>query len=62
MRGVAGLILVNFVLAFAGYAALCFGIYFVIPVIIATNAVAYRKVFPARMDHNFISPAAIEVI
>ncbi len=47
MSGVLGLILVNFALVLAGYAALCVGIYFVIPVIIATNVVAYRKVFPA---------------
>lgn len=47
MGGVVGLILVNFGLALAGYAALCFGIYLVIPVILATNVVAYRKIFPA---------------
>jgi uncharacterized membrane protein len=47
LGGVAGLILVNFGLAFAGYAALCFGIYLVMPVIITTNVVAYRRVFPA---------------
>jgi hypothetical protein len=47
LGGVAGLILVNFGLALAGYVALCFGIYLVIPIIIATNVVAYRRVFPA---------------
>lgn len=46
LGGVAGLIAVNFVLVLAGYLALCIGIYFVIPVIIAGNVVAYRMVFP----------------
>jgi hypothetical protein len=46
MGGVAGVILVNFGLALAGYAALCFGIYLILPVILATHVVAYRKVFP----------------
>ena len=47
MSGVVGLGFVNFGLVIVGYAALCFGIYFVIPVILATHVVAYRKVFPA---------------
>jgi uncharacterized membrane protein len=46
LGGVAGLILVNFGLALAGYAALCIGIYLVMPLIMATNVVAYRRVFP----------------
>jgi len=46
MGGVVGLIAVNFVLVLGGYLALCIGIYFVIPVLIAGNVVAYRKVFP----------------
>lgn len=46
MGGVVGLILVNFGLALLGELALCVGIYFVIPVLIAGNVVAYRKVFP----------------
>lgn len=56
LGGVAGLILVNFGLVVVGYAALCFGIYFVIPIIIAANVVAYRKVFPAIGRHNFTPP------
>lgn len=47
MGGVVGLFLVNFGLALAGELALCIGIYFVIPIIIAANVVAFRKVFPA---------------
>ena len=47
LGSVVGLIMVNFVLALIGYLALCVGVYFVIPIILAGNAVAYRKVFPA---------------
>lgn len=46
LGGVAGLIVVNFVLVFVGYLALCIGLYFVIPIMIAGNVVAYRRVFP----------------
>ncbi|MFN0279543.1 MAG: hypothetical protein ACKVRN_13255 [Pyrinomonadaceae bacterium] len=46
LSGVAGLLGLNFLLAIAGYIALCIGIYFVIPIIIAANVTAYRKVFP----------------
>lgn len=45
--GIGGLIVVNFGLVLLGYLAVCFGLYFMIPVITATNLVAYRKVFPA---------------
>jgi uncharacterized membrane protein len=44
--GIAGLIGLNFLLVLLGQAAFCVGIYFVIPVITASNLVAYRKVFP----------------
>lgn len=44
--GIAGLIGINFVLVLLGQLAFCIGIYFVIPVITASNLVAYRKVFP----------------
>lgn len=46
LGGVAGMVVVNFGLVFAGYLALCIGLYFVIPVMIAANVVAYRRVFP----------------
>lgn len=45
--GVAGLIVVNFVMMFLGYLVFCIGIYFVIPIMIAGNVVAYRRVFPS---------------
>ena len=47
LGGVAGLVAVNIGLMFVGYAALCVGLYFVIPIMIAGNAVAYRRVFPS---------------
>lgn len=56
LGGVVGLILVNFGLMIVGYLALCIGFYFVIPIIIAGNAVAYRKVFPAPTNRNFNPP------
>lgn len=46
LGGIGSLIAVNFCLALAGELALCVGIYLVIPIITATNLVAYRKVFP----------------
>jgi hypothetical protein len=46
LGGVAGLLGVNFVLAMIG-AALCVGTYFVLPIIIAGNVAAYRRVFPS---------------
>ncbi len=46
LGGVAGLFGVNFLLVVAGQLAFCIGTYFVIPIIIAGNVVAYRKVFP----------------
>ncbi len=56
LGGVTGLILANMGLMLLGYLALCIGIYFVIPVIIAGNVVAYRKVFPAPQNRDFNSP------
>lgn len=52
LGGVCGLIGLNFVMILAGYAALCVGVYFVIPIMLATNVVAYRRVFP-RDEFNF---------
>lgn len=46
LGGVTGLIGLNFVMILAGYAALCVGVYFVIPIMLATTVVAYRRVFP----------------
>lgn len=46
LSGVAGLWAVCFFVTLAGYLALCFGIYLTIPIVLAANVVAYRKVFP----------------
>jgi hypothetical protein len=56
LGGVAGLIVVNFGLVFLGYLALCIGIYLVIPIIIAGQLVAYRRVFPRLNPQNFNPP------
>lgn len=56
LSGVAGLVAVNFGLMLAGYIALCVGLYFIIPIIVATNVVAYRKVFPALDTQNLFPP------
>ena len=56
LSGVGGLIAVNFGLMVLGYLALCIGLYFVIPVMIASNVVAYRKVFPGTSEINFDPP------
>ncbi len=52
LGGVTGLFVVNFGLVLAGYLAFCIGIYLVIPVVIAANVVAYRKVFPVQPEFN----------
>jgi hypothetical protein len=46
MGGIGGLIVVNFGLVFIGMLMFCIGVYFMIPILTATNLVAYRKVFP----------------
>lgn len=56
LGGVVGLILVNFGLMILGYLAFCIGLYFVIPIVIAANVVAYRQVFPAPQERNFNPP------
>jgi hypothetical protein len=56
LGGVAGLVVVNMVLMFVGYLALCIGLYFVIPIMIAGNVVAYRRVFPPLVAQPNMSP------
>jgi hypothetical protein len=56
LGGVVGLIVVNFGLVFLGYLALCIGVYFVIPIIIAGQLVAYRRIFPRLNPQNFNPP------
>lgn len=54
--GVGGLIAVNFVLTLLGALACGVGLYFVIPVMIAANVAAYRKVFPAAPVGQNVNP------
>ena len=46
LKGVAGLWAAGFVAMILGYLAFCVGLYFVIPLVVAANVTAYRKVFP----------------
>lgn len=50
LGGIASLIGVGFVVAIVGYLMLCIGIYLVLPLIMMSSAVAYRKVFPKIED------------
>jgi uncharacterized membrane protein len=54
--GVAGLFGVGILVAIAGYAALCVGIYLAVPVLMMAMAVAYRKVFPFLESPRFDPP------
>lgn len=47
LSGVGGILAANFVLVLCGELACGIGLYLVMPLIMATNLVAYRKVFPA---------------
>jgi len=46
LGGIGGMIGLNFLMALAGLLLFCVGIYLVIPLLTASNLVAYRKVFP----------------
>lgn len=52
LTGVTGLWVVGFVVSLAGLLLFCIGIYFTIPIIIAGNTVAYRKIFPLDKPIN----------
>ena len=56
LAGVAGLMGVGIVVGVMGYLALCVGIYLVIPLIFMSNAVAFRKIFPALAADQFAPP------
>ena len=55
LSGVAGFVVVGFGINLVGALLFCIGIYFTIPIIIAGNIVAYRKVFP-RPDAQTFNP------
>ena len=50
--GLILLFILEFLVALVGLLALCIGIFFVIPIIYAANAFAYRQVFPL-IEQNF---------
>ncbi len=52
LNGVAGLWAIGFVISLVGLLIFCIGIYLTIPLIIAGNTVAYRKVFPKISSAN----------
>lgn len=52
LKGVTGLWAIGFILTLAGMLAFCIGIYFVIPVVVAGNIVAFRKVFPKTVGNG----------
>lgn len=55
LSGVAGLFVVGFGINLVGAMLFCVGIYFTVPIIIAGNIVAYRKVFP-RPENQIFNP------
>jgi hypothetical protein len=57
MGGIGGVILLNFGIVLLGQLAFCIGIYFTIPILTASNLVAYRKVFPKLNNTMPVPPA-----
>lgn len=51
LSGVIGIILIEFLMGFVGYLAFVVGIYFVVPIMFAGVAVAYRRVFPVNRNY-----------
>lgn len=56
LSGVVGIILWEFILGFAGFLVCGIGFYFVLPVMFAAVAVAYRRVFPEMQNTDFGPP------
>ena len=54
--GLIVLFIFEFLLALLGIIALCIGIFFVIPIIYAANAFAYRQVFPLIQQNFNMTP------
>lgn len=48
LAGITGLYAVGIVVTLAGMMVFCFGIYLVLPVMLMSTAVAYRRLFPAN--------------
>lgn len=56
LGGVAGLFGVGFILCLVGMMVFCLGIYFVMPLMMGANTLAYRKIFPPAETPNFNPP------
>jgi hypothetical protein len=56
LSGVAGIWVLMFLVNLVGMMALCIGIYLTIPLVFATQLVAYRKVFPKLNNQTFNTP------
>ncbi len=56
LGGVTGIWVLMFLLNLAGMLVFCVGIYFTIPLLLATQLVAYRKVFPKPNNQKFNTP------
>lgn len=53
LSGVAGLFGIGFLLSLAGMLVFCIVVYFVVPIMVGANVLAYRKIFPANNYGNF---------
>lgn len=56
LGGVTGIWALMFAINLLGMMAFCVGIYLTIPILLATQLVAYRKVFPAINEATFDTP------
>jgi uncharacterized membrane protein len=56
LGGVTGIWVLMFLLNLAGMLVFCIGVYFTIPLLLATQLVAYRKVFPQLRNQKFNTP------
>ena len=56
LGGVASLFGVGFLVSFAGLMLFCVGIYLAMPLVLAAQVVAYRKIFPGSLDPKFTAP------
>lgn len=54
LGGVTGIWVLMFLLNLAGMLVLCIGVYFTIPLLLATQLVAYRKIFP-KLNNQIIN-------
>lgn len=56
LGGVASLYGVGFLVSLAGMLLFCVGVYLVMPLILAAQVVAYRKIFPGSLQPKFTEP------